>query len=192
MDAHSLYTEIKDWVTSVARSFSLIGVLTPEDLTQEAFIVCYEVSLKYSMTDDDSLMRIAKRSIRNKFVNFYRYYSYRFRVQDDLDLNQIPGGYEQPFQVFVAKECTEYIRDHLNKLEKVVFDCLISVPEGVMIRAQIEFNQKQGRSGLVMNRDIVKINDRHIASYLKVSSATISRSRTRIKDLFKTWEIYHE
>lgn len=190
MKAYLLFKELQDWVTSVAWSFSLVGVLTPDDLIQEAFIVCYEVSLKYSMTDDDSLTRIAKRSIRNKFVNFYRYYSYR--VQGDLDLNQIPDGYEQPFQVFVAKECTEYIRDHLNKFERIVFDCLISVPEGVMIQAQIEFNQKQERSGLVMNKNVVKISDKHIALYLKVSPATISRSRTRIKDLFRTWETYHE
>lgn len=190
MDVLNLYSEIREWAASVAHSFLRIGVLTTDDLLQEAFIVCYEVSLKYNMTDDDSLMRIAKRSIRNKFVNFYRYYSYR--MYDDVNPDQIPAGYEQPFQILVAKECTEYIRDHLNNLEKVVFDCLIVVPEGVMIQAQLEFEEKQERSGLVMNKNSVVINDKHLANHLNVSPATISRSRAKIKCLFINWEKSNE
>ena len=180
MDALHLFTQIKDWVAHAARSFS-VGVLTHEDLTHEAYIVCHEVMLKYSSADENGLTAIVKRSIKNRFVDLYRYHSFRGRFLADELPDQIPG-YVEVFSVLVAKEMVEFIRDKLNKQERVVFNCLIDIPDGVMFRAVVEYDSK------AVSGSEVKIYDRHFADYLEISNATMSRCRESIRLALEKWK----
>lgn len=162
------FDELINYIHKLANSYAN-SVYDHDDLVQEAYLVCVKC--------DGEEKPFTMRAIRNRFNDLFRNQKYRNTSEIDFDCTPV-----------VHLDSTEHMLQELQKAvgEKfVVINEILNPSADTVSLAIQDFNEKQQATGLVMNKHQVKILDRHIASVLNLSVATVSRTKNMVRGILE-------